>query len=145
MRRADWLEKTPMLGKIEGRRRRGDRGWDSWMASPTQWTWVWANSGRLRTGKTGVLQFMRSQRVGTQLSNSATTMNHLCPLMKWAQRPFCQINGAVLQPHPDLSSAEYFSCLNLPVLLWPLMCHSQHNYIATALLSYWCSDLYGIV
>ena len=22
-----------------------DRGWDSWMSSPTQWTWVWANSG----------------------------------------------------------------------------------------------------
>ena len=22
------------------------RGWDGWMASPTQWTWVWANSGR---------------------------------------------------------------------------------------------------
>ena len=23
-----------------------DRGWDGWMASATQWTWVWANSGR---------------------------------------------------------------------------------------------------
>ena len=22
-----------------------DRGWNSWMASPTQWTWVWVNSG----------------------------------------------------------------------------------------------------
>ena len=22
------------------------RGWDGWMASPTQWTWVWENSGR---------------------------------------------------------------------------------------------------
>ena len=34
-----------------------DRGWDGWMASPTQWTWVWANSGRWwRTGKPGVLQ-----------------------------------------------------------------------------------------
>ena len=22
-----------------------DRGWDGWMASPTQWTWVWVNSG----------------------------------------------------------------------------------------------------
>ena len=21
------------------------RGWDGWMASPTQWTWVWVNSG----------------------------------------------------------------------------------------------------
>ena len=23
-----------------------DRGWDGWMASPTRWTWVWANSVR---------------------------------------------------------------------------------------------------
>ena len=22
-----------------------DRGWDDWMASPTQWTWVWVSSG----------------------------------------------------------------------------------------------------
>ena len=41
--RADSLVKTLMLGKIEGRRRRDDRGWDCWMASPTQWTWVWAS------------------------------------------------------------------------------------------------------
>ena len=45
MQRTDSLEKTLMLGKIEGRRRRDDRGWDGWMASPTQWTWVWVNSG----------------------------------------------------------------------------------------------------
>ena len=35
----DSLEKTLMLGKTEGRRRGDDRGWDSWMASSTQWTW----------------------------------------------------------------------------------------------------------
>ena len=44
MWRTDSLEKTLMLEKIEGRRRSGDRGWDGWMASPTQWTWVWVNS-----------------------------------------------------------------------------------------------------
>ena len=63
MWRADSLEKTLMLGKIEGRRR---RGWQRmrWMASPTQWTWVWANSSRWwRTGKPGMLQSMGSQRV----------------------------------------------------------------------------------
>ena len=33
-----------------------DRGWDGWMASLTQWTWVWTNSGRWwRTGKPGAL------------------------------------------------------------------------------------------
>ena len=41
MGRTDSLDKTLMLGKIEGRRR---RGWDGWMASPIQWTWVWASS-----------------------------------------------------------------------------------------------------
>ena len=45
MWRVDSLEKTLMLGGIEGRRREGDdRGWDGWMASPTWWTWVCVNS-----------------------------------------------------------------------------------------------------
>ena len=63
--RTDSLEKTLMLGKIEGRRRRRHRGWDGWMASPTQWTWIWANSGsQWWTGKPGVLQSMGLQGVG---------------------------------------------------------------------------------
>ena len=42
-----------------------DRGWDGWMASPTQWMWVWVNSGSWWwTGRPGVLRFMGSQRVG---------------------------------------------------------------------------------
>ena len=45
MWRTDSLENTLMLGKMEGRRRGGDRRWDGWMASPTQWTWVWATPG----------------------------------------------------------------------------------------------------
>ena len=41
-----------------------DRGWDGWMASPTQWTWVWVSSGSWwRTGKPDVLQSIGSQRV----------------------------------------------------------------------------------
>ena len=41
-----------------------DRGQDGWMASPTQWTWVWASSRRWwRIGKPGMLQPMGSQRV----------------------------------------------------------------------------------
>ena len=62
MRRTGTLEKTLMLGKIEGRRRRGERGWDGWMASLTGWTWVWASSRSWWwTGKPGMLQSMRSQ------------------------------------------------------------------------------------
>ena len=40
--RADSLEKTLMLGKIEAGGEGDNRGWDGWMASLTQWTWVWA-------------------------------------------------------------------------------------------------------
>ena len=41
-----------------------DRGWDDWMASLTQWTWVWVNSvSWWWTGRPGVLQSMGSQRV----------------------------------------------------------------------------------
>ena len=63
--RADLLEKTD-AGKDWGQEeKKGDRGWYCWMASPLQWTWVWASSRReWSTGKPGVLQFMGSQRVG---------------------------------------------------------------------------------
>ena len=62
MRRTDSLEKTLMLGKTEGG---GRRGRQSWMASPTQWTWVWLNSGsRWWTARPGMLQSIGSQRVG---------------------------------------------------------------------------------
>ena len=65
MWRTDSLEKTLMLGKIEGRKR---RRWQKtrWLKGTTaQWTWVWASS-RIWwwTGKPGVLQSMGLQRVG---------------------------------------------------------------------------------
>ena len=64
MWRTDSLEKTPMLGKIEGRRRRGQQRM-RWLNGNTNsvdlslsklWSWWW-------TQKPGVLQSMRSQRV----------------------------------------------------------------------------------
>ena len=77
MGRADSLEKTLMLGKIEGRRRRGNTGWDGWMASPTQWTWVWVDSVSWSwTGRPGVLQWTVSQRV---TCNWATELNWAWP------------------------------------------------------------------
>ena len=64
MWRADSLEKTLMVGKIEGRR----RGWwriNGWMASLTQRTWVWINSRSWWwTGRPGMLQSMGSPRTG---------------------------------------------------------------------------------
>ena len=45
MWRTNSLENTLMLGKTERGRRRGDGGWDGWMASLTQGTWVWVSPG----------------------------------------------------------------------------------------------------
>ena len=42
-----------------------NRGWDGWMASLTQWIWVWVNSGGWWwIGRPGMLQSTGSQRVG---------------------------------------------------------------------------------
>ena len=61
MQRVNSLEKSLMLGGLVDRRRE-DRGWDGWMASPTRWTWVWVISGNWWwTGRWGVLWFMGSQ------------------------------------------------------------------------------------
>ena len=75
MLRVDSLEKTLMLGRIGGGSRGEDRGWDSWMASPTQWAWVWVDSGSWwGPGKPGVLRFMGSQRVGHDWVNEMNWM-----------------------------------------------------------------------
>ena len=51
--------------RLKAGREGDDRGWDGWMASPTQWTWVWVKSGSwLWAGRPGVLQSMGLQRVG---------------------------------------------------------------------------------
>ena len=51
--------------RLRGGGEGGDRGWYSWMSSPTQWTWVWVDSGSLWwTRRPDVLQFMELQRVG---------------------------------------------------------------------------------
>ena len=78
MRRADSLEKTLMLGKIEGGGEGDDRGWDGWKVSATQWTRVWVNSGTWWwTGRPGMLWFMGSQRVGHNWPTKLNWMMHL--------------------------------------------------------------------
>ena len=60
----NWLlRKNPdTWGRLKAGGEAYNRGWDGWMASPTQWAWVWASSGSWwRTGKPGILQPMGSQ------------------------------------------------------------------------------------
>ena len=74
MQRTESCEKSLMLERLKAGGEGDDRGWDSWMASPTQWTWVWINSGRWWwTERPGMLQSMGSQRIrhdwATELNN----------------------------------------------------------------------------
>ena len=66
MRRADSFEIRPWCWeRLRAGREGDDKGWDGWMASPTQWTWVWVDSRSWWwTGSPGVLRFVGSQRVG---------------------------------------------------------------------------------
>ena len=81
----DWLIwKDPDAGKDWRQEEKGtdDKGWDGWMASLTQWTWVGANSRRQwMTGKPGVPQSMGSQH------NWVTEQQHIislaCKLICW--------------------------------------------------------------
>ena len=62
--RADSLKRPWCWERLRAGGEGDNRGWDGWMASPTQWTWVWANSGRWwKTRKPGMLQSMGSPRV----------------------------------------------------------------------------------
>ena len=57
------------------------------MASPTQWTWVWVNSGSWWwTGRPGVLWSMGSQRVG---HDWVTELNWACELLLLCLFSFC--------------------------------------------------------
>ena len=68
-----------------------DRGWDGWMASLTQWTWVWVNSGGWWwAGRPGVLWSMGSQRVG---HDWVTELN-------WAKTPSTVPKPAPPSIHP---------------------------------------------
>ena len=76
---ATWLEElTPWKRpwcweRLKAGGKGDDRAWDGWMASPTQWTWVWVNSGSWWwTGRPGVLQSMGSQRVGQNWGTELT-------------------------------------------------------------------------
>ena len=100
MWKTDSLEKTLLLGKIVGRRRKGNRGRDGWMASPTRWIWLWASSGRWWwTGNPGVLQSMGSKKSWACHSRWTTST--------WLVPPWCP--HSFLSQHYRFSTQWYFN------------------------------------
>ena len=68
-----------------------DRGWDGWMASLTQWTWVWVNSESWRwTGRPGMLQSMGLQRFGHDWE---TELNLITFFLQWVWRSMLTSSG----------------------------------------------------
>ena len=93
IQRADSLEKTLMLGKIEGGGEGDDRGWDGWMASPTQWTWIWVNSRELVMDREawcasvhGVAELDMTEQLNWVFKKKGTQQHFPC--FKWAQWSF---------------------------------------------------------
>ena len=84
MQRADSLERPWCRERLKAGGEGDDRGWDGWMASPTQWTWVWASSRSWwLTGKPGMLQSMghkdSDMKWVTELKEKINQPRILCP------------------------------------------------------------------
>ena len=128
--RANSLEKILMLGKTEGKRRRG-RQRMRWMASPTQWT-VWANSGRQsRSFSRKIINYNTAWALvlaATQLTRSrppAITLQWLlgCPTLTPIREPafFETTNGCGRSnPHPPNStlSRSWGRCATVRAWRW---------------------------
>ena len=87
-----------------------NRGWDGWMASPTQWTWVSVSSGSWWwTERPSMLQSMGVAKNQTQLSDW-TELNHLLQV-RMASSKYLQIinaRGAVEKREP--SNLPIYQC-----------------------------------
>ena len=70
---------------------KGTTGWGGWMASLTQWTWIWVNSRSWWwTGRPGVLQSLGLQRVGLNwvielnwITPSTPNKKQVCIATRW--------------------------------------------------------------
>ena len=96
-----------------------NRGGDGWMASPTQWVWVWASSRRWwRTEKPGMLQSMGSQRVGHDLATEQQPPP-TPEMFEWAQQ---EITGIICRRSVVHSKPKvYRQSTVTPGCTWP--CH----------------------
>ena len=78
------LSKEISYTHLKAGREWDNRGWDGWMASLTQWTWVWENSGRWwKMGKRGVLQSMGWQKDMIEWLNNRVRYDSWIWLSNW--------------------------------------------------------------
>ena len=79
MRRADSFERAWCWERLRAGREGDDRGWDDWMASLTQWTWVCTNSKRQwKTEKPSVLQSVGLKKVRLRQLRQLSDWTTIC-------------------------------------------------------------------
>ena len=82
IQRADSFKKICCWERLKAAGEGDDRGWDDWMASLTQWTWVWVNPmSWWWTERPGVLQSMGLQRVGHDWVTELNPHSQSCVLL----------------------------------------------------------------
>ena len=110
---------------------KGDnRGWDGWMASLAQWTWIWTNSGRWwRTGKPGMLQSMGLQRVRHDLATDEVVEQQRLKL----EQGLCSESGLRPKLNRDHAKSQSWVMLTLK-LIGGVRCQSKpcFSYHATS-------------
>ena len=95
MERADSFKRPWCWERLKVGGEGDDRGWDGWMASPTQWTWVWVNSGSWWwTGRPGMLQSTGLQQSDTTVWLKWTVL--ILPMIKQEAWNVSQANGTSL-------------------------------------------------
>ena len=88
MQRTDSLEKTLMLERLKVGGEGDDQGWDGWMASLTQWTWVWVNSRSWWWTESLVCCSPAGHDWATELKGSSVTFTQI---FLWLKRQFHQL------------------------------------------------------
>ena len=95
-----------------------DRGWDGWMASPTQWTWIWVGSRSWWwTEKPGKLQSIGSQRVG---HDQVTELN-------WPEQSIFNKRTyfLLLRKYKHVVLVYLLNCVQLFATLWTAACQAS--------------------
>ena len=108
-----------------------NRGWDGWMASRTQWTWVWVNSRSWWwTGKPGMLQSMGLQRVR---HDWVTELN-------WTNTQKSRIHGQLVGRWGHIATSPQSTCwphIFLPAAFWTIVARGAPFYYVTVREQYY--------
>ena len=118
MWRTDYWKRLCCWERLKVGGKGNNRGWGAWMASPTQWAWVWVSSGSWwQTGKPGVLHSMVSQIVRHDwVTELNWTRKGSC--LTWRSLKLCLVmKGILMVVDPDHLHTSHH---NWKVLITPL-------------------------